>query len=70
MKKLVPALRAGTQTVFISALRFVKKRLQHPVKASLGFIISSCDQNIILAITLNQAARNRIKTNGQGHNRS
>jgi len=43
---------AGPQTVFISTLRFVNKRFEHPVKASLGFITSDFNRNVIVTITL------------------
>jgi len=51
MKKLVPP-DGGTQTVFISALRFIKKRLQHPQKASFGFIMSGLNRNIFMTIAI------------------
>jgi len=51
MKKLVPP-DGGTQTVFISTLSFVKKRLQHPQKASFGFIMSGFNRNIFMTIAI------------------
>jgi len=51
MKKLVPP-DGGTQTVFISTRSDVKKRLQHPQKASFGFIMSGFNRNIFMTIAI------------------
>jgi hypothetical protein len=46
-------LRAGPQTVFISTRSDVNKRQQHPVKASLDFLIFGFNLNVSPATAIN-----------------
>jgi len=53
-------LRIGPQTVFISMLRFAKKRQQTPVKASLDFIISGFNRNVYLTVAIRLKMGKRV----------